>query len=147
MASFRRKDRFSKEKHPPSGWGCGGLLGFTALPGGGTMCLDVGLGEVHMSPPRESQGSTRIARQTALDRISQRTRNSAIPRRASKNSREFDAQLFLATIGEGRKAMLLPKKHTIFTQGDPADAVRVSKAFFKFIVFRPTDIMRRPGNC
>jgi CRP/FNR family cyclic AMP-dependent transcriptional regulator len=79
--------------------------------------------EVDVSPPRESQGSTKIARQTALDRISQRTRNSAIPRRASKNSREFDAQSFLATIGEGRTAMPFPKKHTIFTQGDPADAV------------------------
>jgi CRP-like cAMP-binding protein len=76
-----------------------------------------------MSPPRESQGSTKIARQTFIDRVSQRTRNSAIPRRASKNSREFDAQSFLATIGEGRKAVLFPKKHTIFMQGDPADAV------------------------
>src|SRR5579864_6423379 len=76
-----------------------------------------------MSPPRESQDSTKIARQTPIDRGSQRTRHSAIPRRASKNSREFDAQSFLATIGEGRKAMLFPKKHTIFTQGDPADAV------------------------
>jgi hypothetical protein len=48
-----------------------------------------------MSPPRESQGSTKIARQTRIDRMSQRTRNSVIPRRASKNSREFDAQSFL----------------------------------------------------
>jgi CRP/FNR family cyclic AMP-dependent transcriptional regulator len=76
-----------------------------------------------MSPPRESQRSTKITRQSPIDRVSQRTQNSAIPRRASKNSREFDAQSFLATIGEGRKAMLSPKKHTIFTQGDPADAV------------------------
>jgi hypothetical protein len=72
-----------------------------------------------MSPPRESQGSTKIARQTPIDRVSQSTRNSVIPRRASKNSREFDAQSFLATIGEGRKAMLFPKKHTIFTQEIP----------------------------
>jgi len=76
-----------------------------------------------MSPPRESQGSTKIARPSPIDRVSKRTRNSAISRRASKNGREFDAQSFLATIGEGRKAMLFPKKHTIFTQGDPADAV------------------------
>ena len=58
-----------------------------------------------------------------LIQISQRTRNSARPRLASKNGREFDAQAFLATIGEGRKAMLFPKKQTIFAQGDPADAV------------------------
>jgi CRP/FNR family cyclic AMP-dependent transcriptional regulator len=49
--------------------------------------------------------------------------NSARPRRASKNGREFDPHAFLATIGEGRKAMLFPKKHTIFAQGDPAEAV------------------------
>jgi len=76
-----------------------------------------------MASPHEFKGSAKIARQTPVERIFQRTGNSAIPRRASKNSREFDAQAFLATIGEGRKAMLFPKKHTLFTQGDPADAV------------------------
>jgi CRP/FNR family transcriptional regulator, cyclic AMP receptor protein len=76
-----------------------------------------------MSPPRQSKGSTKIARPRPIDRISQRTRNSARPRRASKNGREFDPHAFLATIGEGRKAMLFPKKHTIFAQGDPADAI------------------------
>jgi CRP/FNR family transcriptional regulator, cyclic AMP receptor protein len=76
-----------------------------------------------MSPPRVSKGSTKIARPRPIDRISQRTRNSARPRRASKNGREFDPHAFLATIGEGRKAMLFPKKHIIFAQGDPAEAV------------------------
>ena len=76
-----------------------------------------------MSPPRESQGSTTITRQTPIDRVSHRKQNTAIPRRASKNSREFDAPLFLATIGEGRRSLFFPTKHTIFTQGDPADAV------------------------
>jgi CRP/FNR family cyclic AMP-dependent transcriptional regulator len=64
-----------------------------------------------------------IARQTPIDRISRRTRNSALPRRDSNSNREFDPQAFLATIGEGRKAMLFPRKQTIFAQGDPADAV------------------------
>jgi CRP-like cAMP-binding protein len=41
----------------------------------------------------------------------------------AKKSREFDPEALLATIGEGRKAMLFAKKHTIFVQGDPADAV------------------------
>jgi CRP/FNR family cyclic AMP-dependent transcriptional regulator len=76
-----------------------------------------------MSPPRESKGSTKITRPRPIDRISQRTRNSARPSRASKNGREFDPHAFLATIGEGRKAMLFPKKHNIFAQGDPADAI------------------------
>jgi CRP/FNR family transcriptional regulator, cyclic AMP receptor protein len=76
-----------------------------------------------MSPPRVPKGSTKIARPRPIDRISQRTRNSARPRRASKNGREFDPHAFLATIGEGRKAMLFPKKHIIFAQGDPAEAV------------------------
>jgi CRP-like cAMP-binding protein len=42
---------------------------------------------------------------------------------AIARKREFDPHEFLATIGEGRKAMLFPKKQTIFAQGDPADAV------------------------
>jgi len=45
------------------------------------------------------------------------------PRAVAKKSREFDPESLLAVIGEGRKAMLFPKKHIIFAQGDPADAV------------------------
>jgi CRP/FNR family cyclic AMP-dependent transcriptional regulator len=40
-----------------------------------------------------------------------------------KKQREFDPNIFLATIGEGRKFVLFPKKHRIFSQGDAADAV------------------------
>jgi len=40
-----------------------------------------------------------------------------------KEQREFDPHSFLATIGEGRKFVLFPKKHGIFSQGDTADAV------------------------
>jgi CRP-like cAMP-binding protein len=36
---------------------------------------------------------------------------------------EFDADTFLATIGEGRKRMAVLKKQRIFAQGDRADAV------------------------
>ena len=36
---------------------------------------------------------------------------------------DFDVRGFLATIGEGRKVMAVPKKQTIFAQGDAADAV------------------------
>src|SRR5579872_619571 len=75
-----------------------------------------------MSPPRGSK-LAKIARHTSIDQMSQRTRNSARPYRNSKNGREFDPHAFLATIGEGRKAMLFPKKQTIFAQGDRADAV------------------------
>jgi CRP/FNR family transcriptional regulator, cyclic AMP receptor protein len=45
------------------------------------------------------------------------------PVTTSKKDREFDPEALLATIGEGRKAMLFPKKRTIFAQGNPADAV------------------------
>jgi len=37
--------------------------------------------------------------------------------------REFDPNTFLATIGEGRKILAVPKRQSIFTQGDGADAV------------------------
>jgi CRP/FNR family cyclic AMP-dependent transcriptional regulator len=37
--------------------------------------------------------------------------------------REFDPTTFLATIGEGRKILAVPKRQSIFTQGEGADAV------------------------
>jgi CRP/FNR family cyclic AMP-dependent transcriptional regulator len=42
---------------------------------------------------------------------------------AAKNEREFDPNTFLATIGEGRKILVVEKRQTVFTQGDRADAV------------------------
>ena len=42
---------------------------------------------------------------------------------ASKKIRRFDPSTFLATIGEGRKSITVPKKQGIFAQGDAADAV------------------------
>jgi CRP/FNR family cyclic AMP-dependent transcriptional regulator len=42
---------------------------------------------------------------------------------AIKKKRDFDPKMFLATIGEGRKIVLVPKKQTIFAQGDAADTV------------------------
>src|ERR1700723_3873237 len=41
----------------------------------------------------------------------------------AKNNREFNPKEFLATIGEGKKVVSLPKKQTIFAQGDVADEV------------------------
>ncbi len=37
--------------------------------------------------------------------------------------REFDPKIFLATIGNGRKMMVVPQKGMVFAQGDAADAV------------------------
>ncbi len=37
--------------------------------------------------------------------------------------REFDPNTFLATIGDGRKIVTVPKKQRIFTQGDTSNAV------------------------
>src|ERR1700726_874111 len=45
------------------------------------------------------------------------------PRAAAKKRRDFAPHAFLATIGKGRKIVSFLKKQTIFTQGDPADAV------------------------
>jgi CRP/FNR family transcriptional regulator, cyclic AMP receptor protein len=45
------------------------------------------------------------------------------PITALKKRHNFNPHAFLATIGEGRKAMLFPKKQGIFRQGDAADAV------------------------
>src|SRR5277367_7125100 len=40
-----------------------------------------------------------------------------------KKKREFDPNDFLATIGEGRRIVAIPKRRKIFTQGERADAV------------------------
>src|SRR6202171_410151 len=45
------------------------------------------------------------------------------PSVSANKKRDFDARVFLATIGEGRRVIALPKKQTIFTQGDAADTV------------------------
>jgi len=42
---------------------------------------------------------------------------------AAKKNRAFDPRTFLATIGEGRKTVLISKKRSVFSQGDAADAV------------------------
>ena len=44
-------------------------------------------------------------------------------RAAAKKRRDFHPHAFLATLGEGRKIVHFAKKETIFTQGDPTDAV------------------------
>src|ERR1700686_4398406 len=45
------------------------------------------------------------------------------PTIAAKKNGGFDPDTFLATIGEGRKILVVPKKQLIFSQGDGADAV------------------------
>src|SRR6188472_1877377 len=35
----------------------------------------------------------------------------------------FDPQLFLSKVGKGKTSQLSPKRHTIFSQGDAAEAV------------------------
>src|ERR1700693_933467 len=45
------------------------------------------------------------------------------PIKPTKKIREFDPSTFLATIGVGRKTVAVPKKQTVFSQGDAADSV------------------------
>ncbi|MGC2711163.1 MAG: cyclic nucleotide-binding domain-containing protein, partial [Candidatus Sulfotelmatobacter sp.] len=45
------------------------------------------------------------------------------PRVTVKKNGGFNPHTFLATIGDGRKIMPVPKKELIFAQGDAADAV------------------------
>jgi CRP/FNR family transcriptional regulator, cyclic AMP receptor protein len=42
---------------------------------------------------------------------------------AIKKKRDFDPRKFLAIIGEGRKIVLVPKKQTLYAQGEASDAV------------------------
>jgi CRP/FNR family cyclic AMP-dependent transcriptional regulator len=45
------------------------------------------------------------------------------PKVPAKKRSEFDPKIFLSTIDGDRKMAALSKKHTIFVQGDPSDAV------------------------
>jgi len=78
-----------------------------------------------MSPARQPNGSPRRRKigQTPIGPTFQTERNAISPSVAAKKRRDFDPHAFLATIGEGRKFVLFPKKQRIFVQGDPADAV------------------------
>jgi len=72
-----------------------------------------------MSPvdkPSRSPGNGKIVRQARLDPPLRSQRNS-------EKKPDFDPLAFLATIGEGRKFVLFPKKERVFAQGDAADAV------------------------
>jgi CRP/FNR family cyclic AMP-dependent transcriptional regulator len=79
-----------------------------------------------MSPARQPDASSQrseIARQTPIGPTFRPERNAIIPSVAAKKRRDFDPRAFLATIGEGRKFVLFPKKQRIFAQGDTADGV------------------------
>ena len=79
-----------------------------------------------MSPARQPNGSPRgrgIARQAQIIPILQTERSTISRNVAAKKRRDFDPHTFLATIGEGRKRVLFPKKQIIFAQGETADAV------------------------
>jgi len=76
-----------------------------------------------MASPRESKDSTKAAVPAPIEQKPRLTRNSTRPPPAPKNRPKFDPRVFLDTIGEGRRALLFPKKQTIIAQGDPADAV------------------------
>jgi CRP/FNR family transcriptional regulator, cyclic AMP receptor protein len=79
-----------------------------------------------MSPARRANGPPRkrqSARQAPTNATFQTEHSATISSVAAKKRRGFDPDAFLATIGEGRKFVLFPKKQTIFSQGDAADAV------------------------
>jgi len=82
--------------------------------------------EVPLSPARQPNGSPRrrgIARPSPIGPIRQTERKAISPSVAAKRRRDFAPRAFLASIGEGGKFVLFPKKQGIFAQGDAADAV------------------------
>src|ERR1700694_3599466 len=72
--------------------------------------------------PRSAQASGWIDFVLPPDKIPDALRR-LIRALATTKKRGFDPNTFLATIGEGRKIVLVPKKGTIFAQGNAADAV------------------------
>jgi CRP/FNR family transcriptional regulator, cyclic AMP receptor protein len=82
--------------------------------------------EVPMSPAREPDrlpGGTTLTRKTSIGSTLRTARKAGGPSVAAKKTRDFDPHAFLATIGEGRKVLAVPKRQAIFAQGDSANAV------------------------
>ena len=75
------------------------------------------------SQPKGFPRGRKIARQTPIGPTLQTEHGAISPSIAAKKILDFDPRAFLATIGEGRKFVLFPKKQGIFGQGDTADAV------------------------
>jgi len=62
-------------------------------------------------------------RRNARDRVTTRTKDLNIPRTPVKRIQLFDPKAFLAQAGLGRVIVDVEKRQTIFSQGDPAEAV------------------------
>jgi CRP-like cAMP-binding protein len=62
-------------------------------------------------------------RRNARDRVTTRTKDLNIPRTPVKRIKLFDPKAFLAQAGLGRVIVDVEKRQTIFSQGDPAEAV------------------------
>jgi CRP/FNR family transcriptional regulator, cyclic AMP receptor protein len=79
-----------------------------------------------MSPALQNDRSPRARRLTRKTSIVSASRTALKVTSAgllAKKKRDFDPHSFLATIGEGRRALNVPKRQAIFAQGDTADAV------------------------
>jgi len=79
-----------------------------------------------MSPALQNDRSPRARRLTRKTSIASASRTALKVASAgllAKKKRDFDPHSFLATIGEGRRALNVPKRQAIFAQGDTADAV------------------------
>jgi CRP/FNR family transcriptional regulator, cyclic AMP receptor protein len=79
-----------------------------------------------MSPALQNDRSPRARRLTRKTSIASASRTALKVTSAgllAKKKRDFDPHSFLATIGEGRRALNVPKRQAIFAQGDTADAV------------------------
>jgi len=82
--------------------------------------------EVPVSPARQSNGppiKRKMARPNPIrpTPAPKRKPSSATP--AANKGHDFVPRAFLESIALGRKVLFFPKKRTIFSQGDPADAV------------------------
>ena len=70
-----------------------------------------------------SARTRRLTRKTSIASAIRTALKATSPGPVAKKRRDFDPHSFLATIGEGRKALTVSKRQAIFAQGDTADAV------------------------
>jgi len=105
-----------------SGYGGDGTEGCKHIKanGGTTFAQDTSA-EVK-SMPRSAQASGCVDLVLPPDKIPEALRR-LVSALTTKRKPDFDPKRFLATIGEGRKIVLVPAKETIYAQGAPCDAL------------------------
>jgi CRP/FNR family transcriptional regulator, cyclic AMP receptor protein len=105
-----------------SGYGGDGTEGCKQIKANGGKTFAQDMSAEVSSMPLSAQAAGWVDFVLPADKIPEALQK-LVSRIATRKRRDFDPKRFLATIGEGRKLVLIPQKQTIYAQGGACDAV------------------------